>query len=228
MPFSAYARDKFVAPGISEFTQASIPDMSGASDQQDYWVRNFMLNTILRVQIDERTRQTLFNFLRRAESALREYELARERTLAHLRNTEEVTAYLAAISHWEVFLSHAYQAYWLLVRGQKILFTKGDGSALERLNLLYNRSKHMEKAIEAGQVPSESTMAIWLTNDGVQSIDSQLTFAEMADILKDLVMWSDAAQDPLTMRETVMKHFRSASSDDTEAASSHEVPEAEH
>lgn len=212
--------DKFIAPDMSKFTEASIPDMSDTSREQDYWLRNFMLNTLVRVTIDEPTRQTLFNFLRRAELAFREYGLAREQTLAYLQNTEAITPYFAAISHWEVYLSHAYQAYCLLARGQKILFKKGDGSILERLNLLYNRSKHVDKAIEAGQLPSKSTMAIWLTNDGIQSINGGLTFTEMADILTELAMWSDAAQDPLTMREKVMEHYQDMSSDGTEAGSS--------
>jgi hypothetical protein len=223
MPFPAYALDKFVAPDISKFTKASIPDMSDTSKEQEYWVRNFILNTLLRVTIDERTRQTLFNFLRQVESAFREYGLARERTLAYLQNAEAITAYLAAIGHWEVYLSHAYQAYCLLARGQKILFVQGDGSVLERLNLLYNRSKHMDSAIENGQLPAESTLAIWLKNDGVRSIDSALTFAEIADILRDLAMWSDAAQDPLTMEEKLREQYPDDSSDGSEAGSSQQA-----
>jgi hypothetical protein len=61
MPFSAFALDKFVAPDISKFTKASIADMSGTSKEQEYWVRNFILNTLLRVTIDERTRWPVFS-----------------------------------------------------------------------------------------------------------------------------------------------------------------------
>ena len=32
-------------------------------------------------------------------------------------------------------------------KGQKVLFEPGDGPVLQRLNLLYNRSKHAEGAI---------------------------------------------------------------------------------
>jgi hypothetical protein len=62
MPFSAYALDKFVAPDISKFTKASIPDMSDTSKEQEYWVRNFILNTLLRVTIDERTSVPSYRF----------------------------------------------------------------------------------------------------------------------------------------------------------------------
>lgn len=207
MPLSNYAKDKYVAPEMSKFTAASIRDMSATSAEQEQWLMNFVLNTLLRVNIEERVRQTLFNFLRRTESAFREYSLARDRTLAYLSNADAVSDYIAAIAHWEVFLSHSYQAYCLLARKQQVLFKNGDGSVLERLNLLYNRSKHADGAIEAGQLPEDATMGIWLTNDGLRSTDSWLTFDEMAEALQEIARWSDAAQDPLTMREKLMLKF---------------------
>jgi iron only hydrogenase large subunit-like protein len=66
-------------------------------------------------------------------------------------------------------------------------------------------------------------MAIWLTNDGVRSIDSSLTFAEIADILRDLAMWSDAAQDPLTTEQGLREQYPDDPSDDTEAGSSQQA-----
>ena len=207
MPLSGYARDKYVAPGLSKFTGASIKDMAATSTQQEYWLGNFVLNTLLSVTVEKPVRQTLFNFLRRVESAFREYALARDQTVAYLKTTEAVTAYLGAIGHWETFLSNAYQAFCLLAGSKPILFEKGDGSVLQRLNLLYNRSKHVEKAIEAGQLPADATIAIWLTNDGLRSVDSWLTFDEMADILDGLARWSDAAQDPLTMKEKMLRQY---------------------
>jgi len=147
------------------------------------------------------------------ESTFREYALARDQTLMYLKNPDAVTAYLAAIGHWEVFLSHAYQAYRLLARNQKILFKQGDGSILERLNLLYNWSKHAEKAIEAGQLPAEGTLAVGLTNNGLRSADSRLTYDEMAEMLEELARWSDAAQDPSTMREKILQYYERAKED---------------
>jgi hypothetical protein len=213
MPLSNYAKDKFVAPEMSKFTAAAIRDMTAVSVEQEHWLMNFVLNTMLSVNLAAPIRQTLFNFLRRVESAFREYSLARDQTTAYLTDTKKVSAYIAAIGHWEVFLSYAYQAYCLLAQNQKILFTPGDGSGLQRLNLLYNRSKHADKAIEAGQLPEDATMAVWLTNDGLRSTDSRLTFDEIAEILEDLARWSDAAQDPLTMREKIMRYYRDKEAD---------------
>jgi hypothetical protein len=40
-------------------------------------------------------------------------------------------------------------------------------------------------------------------------VESGLTFEEIADILKDLALWADAVQDPLTMREKIMTQYGS-------------------
>jgi hypothetical protein len=199
-------KDKFVAPEISSFTEASISDLSGL---QERWLVSFILNSSLVVQLDDATRRTIYNFLRQAEAAFREYSSARQMTLAHLANPnpDAVSEYIIAIGHWEVFLSHAYQAWCLLARGQKILFTPGDGSTMQRLNLLYNRTKHAESAITAEQLPPDGTLPVWLRNDGLHSVESSLTFEEIAEMLEDLAVWADAAQNPATMREKIAAKY---------------------
>ena len=167
--------------------------------------------------MDGGDRSTQFNFLRRTEMAFREYEAARQMTMA-LDNPspDAVAEYFIAIGHWEVFLSQAYQAWCLLGRelpasGYKF-FTKNDGSLVQRLNLLYNRAKHAEKAITAQQLPPGGTLPVWLQNDGLHCADGALTFEDMAEILRELALWADAAQDPRTMREKFEAYYRSASS----------------
>jgi hypothetical protein len=209
MPFTNQFKDKYFAPGFSSFTAATIPDMSDASPKQGHWLRMFILNTGLRVTIDDDTRRSLYNFLRRTEAAFREYEAARRLTMAHLANPnpDAVSEYIEAIGHWEQFLSQADRARAVLVRGEKILFVKDDGSVFQRLNFLYNVTKHLESAIKAGQLPPDGTLPVWLTNDGLQAVDEELTFAEISAILTDLAKWADAAQDPLTMRETIRASY---------------------
>jgi hypothetical protein len=65
----------------------------------------------------------------------------------------------------------------------------------------------LESAIKAGQLPPDGTLPVWLTNDGLQAVDEELTFAEISAILTDLAKWADAAQDPLTMRETIRASY---------------------
>ena len=142
-----------------------------------------------------------FNFLRRTQTAFEEHASARSATLAYLSNTEIVSEYLAAISHWENLLSQTYQAYCLLDMGQRKLFRGKDGSPLARLNLLYGRTKHVEKAIISGQLSDSETFPVWLANDGLRCPDGYLTFSEIEKMLRELAGIAVAAQDPITMHE---------------------------
>jgi hypothetical protein len=199
-------KDKFVAPEISSFTEASIPDVSGS---QERWLVSFILNSALVVQLDDATRRIFYNFLRRVEGAFREYISARQMTMTHLANPNPnaVSEYIIAIGHWEAVLSQTYQAWCLMARGQQILFERGDGSGLQRLNLLYNRTKHAEKAITAEQLPLDGTLPVWLKNDGLHSVETSLTFEEIAEMLEELAVWAEAAQNPATMRDKIAAKY---------------------
>jgi hypothetical protein len=210
--WSDYALDKFVAPEMSKFTAASIPDVGEYNESREWWVRNFFLSSMLRGTPDPPYRQYMLNFLRRAELSFQQYELARDRTLKYLESPRNKGTgnYMAAIGHWEVFLGQAWHAYLLLsyMAGQngQGIFESGDNSEAERLNFLYNRSKHAEKSINGAFYPEDGTLCLWLCNDGLKvtsgsQTDGQLTFLEMFSILEGLGKWADMVQDPVTLRE---------------------------
>ncbi len=69
------------------------------------------------------------------------------------------------------------------------------------IDALHNRSKHAEDAIARGEFPENTTLAVWLDNDGLRSTDAQLTFDEVAHELRELGVWADLLQDPLTLHE---------------------------
>lgn len=202
------ARDRLVAPGMSTFTEATIPNMSGVCQR---WLASFILNSALIFRADDATRRTNFNFLRKAEAAFREYEAARKATADYLadRRPNAISPYILAVDHWEQFLSLADQAWTVLVRGKRVLFSKEDGSVAQRLNKLHNLTKHIDSAIKGPmptlvpQFPVDGTLPVWLANDGLHSVEGVLTFAEIADMLEDLARWCDAAQNPLTTREKI-------------------------
>jgi hypothetical protein len=201
MPLTDYAKDKFIAPYISAFTDAAIADLSEVGPARNGWVRSFILNSIFRGKFDGAVQAMLFNFLRRTQAAFEEHASARSATLAYLDNPETVSEYLTAISHWEILLSQTYQAYCLLDMGQRNLFKGQDGSTLARLNLLYGRTKHVEKAIISGQLSDSETFPVWLVNDGLRCPDGHLTFREIEEMLCDLADTAVAVQDPVTMNE---------------------------
>lgn len=197
MPFSSHAMDHFVGTKMSEFTQADVPNATACSPEQEHWLSNFILNTVFRGTPPHPARQYMFHFLRRAEAAFREYELARSRTMQHLTNRDSTSHFVASITHWETYLAHSYIAYDQLrsLSGGVKLFEKNDGSVLSRLNLLYNTSKH---AVE-DQFPPDGTLAVWLENQGLRSRGTHLSFDEMHEILQDLATWADRIQDPSTL-----------------------------
>jgi hypothetical protein len=205
MPLSNSSKDRFVAPEMSKFTEATIRDMSNVDSQQEYWLLNYILSTMLRAEHEAPLRQQVYLFLRRTHAAFGEYSSARTATLGYLADHDQNLQYLEAIGHWEAFLSYSWQAYSSLDRGKHQLFKKGDGSVLERLLSLHNRAKHADEAIERGDFVEDSPLCVWLTNDGLRSIQTSLTFVEMAEILEDLASWASIFQDPATIAEKLVQ-----------------------
>jgi len=188
MPLSNYALDKFVAPDLSKLTECNAINMTDYDDQSEHWVANFVLNSMLNVQIQEPYRAYTFMFLRRAEMSFVEYENGRMALQQYVSSSpKSITRYLRAIFHFESFVAQSYQAFEIVRKwiGQN-LFQSGDGSILDRLNLIYGRSKHADKAIFAGQLPPDATMPVWLTNIGLQAEGIALSYNEMPNILKEL------------------------------------------
>ena len=201
--FSAYVIDKFIAPGASAFTEAEIPDGSSIHAQSAYWVSNFFLNSVLRAAYKPPLNAYVYNYLRRAEAAFREHGNARAETLSFLASgRQSPSRYAAAIFHWEVFLGQSWHAFKILEKAfGAVLYRQGSGSVEERLNQMYNRMKHVESRIAAGQMLPEATVPVWLTNEGLVSVDSNLTYSESGEVLKDVAKWAEILGDPLTVRQ---------------------------
>jgi len=205
VPFSTYFLDKFVAPGITDFTSAEIPDMTAYDPESRFWLANFVLNSGLGGNFHPPGNAYAYNYLRRAVAAFSEHEEARKATLGFLSsNRQSLSRYAAATLHWEFFLGQSWHAY-LLLRGlfkfltkQDVLqvFVRGEGSVEERLNDLYNQMKHVESRIENGQMIEGATLPVWLRNEGLRSTDALLTYAETGDILCDLAKWANIIVDP--------------------------------
>jgi hypothetical protein len=199
---SSYAKDKFVAPEMSKLTAARIRDTSDVDAQQKHWLANFILNTIFRTDVPSPLRQQIYNFLRRSHAAFAEYALAREATLGFINGPDRSPLrYLDAIGHWEAFLAYSWQAHGFIGGGEKIWFKEGDGSVFQRLNELHNRAKHADEDIAKGKFFEDSPLCVWLTNDGLRSIETSLSFDEIAGILDDLAEWAGLVQDPATIHE---------------------------
>jgi len=198
--------DEHLAPKVSEFTSADIPDMSKHCKESRFWLANHFLNSALSGAYGKQaTRQCVFNYLRRAEAAFAHHELAREATLKFLGGSRQsLSEYMRALNHWESFLAQSWMGYRLLMYlfEEKNLYKQGDGSKEAALNHLYNRSKHVDSAIAAGeQMPESGNLAVWMTNAGLASVELSLNWAQTSEILAELAQFAMALEDPTTAKE---------------------------
>ncbi len=203
--FSAEIVDKHIAPGVSLFTSAEIPDMTSYAKESSHWVANYFLNSVSDAAFAAPMNAYAYNFIRRAQYAFSEHENARQSTLAFLGNGgQSPRRYTDALFHWECFLGQAWHAFQTLVTawsGQA--FAKNDGSVEQRLNALYNQMKHVESRIENGQMILGATVPVWLENQGLRSVDTVLTYAETAEVLKELAKYADALSNPKTAKQVL-------------------------
>jgi hypothetical protein len=188
-----YALDHLVAPDLSKFDDAVIPDLDRWVAVQENWLAHYLLNSLDK-GLAAPAYQRMYYFLRRTQTAVTEWQLARDATLRYLEGRSPLL-YLRAISHWESVLTAAWQAHTILSRGKKSWFKPGDGSAPERLNHLYNRQKHAEGAIERGELLNdEGPLVVWLTNSGLRSVERELSYEELARMLDELANVASSAQ----------------------------------
>lgn len=206
--YSATILDKHIAPGVSTFLAADIPDMSSWSKESPHWVANFFLNSAFSASFAAPMNAYAYNFLRRAQYAFAEHHFARESTLAFLANGgQSPKRYADALFHWECFLGQAWHAFALLITAwEGKAFEKNDGSSEQRLNALYNQMKHVESRIENGQMIAGATVPVWLENEGLRSVNASLTYAETADALKEIAKYADALSNPKTAKAVLSEH----------------------
>jgi hypothetical protein len=197
-PLTNHAKDSYIAPELSNFTEAAIPDMGSHAGQVSHWLDNHVLNVMLRGSWEPPLSTYVFNFLRRATNSFRTHGAARQATLDSLaRSNQSPSLYCEALFHWEAYLGQSWHTFKLLEKAFSLeLFRKGSASELQRLNALYNQMKHVESQIECAQIPAGATVPVWLTNDGLKSTDAVLSFVETGRILEVVASWADVLVDP--------------------------------
>ena len=200
---TANVTDTYIATELSSFDQAEIPDMSAAQPESLHWISNYTLNSVLCGPLPSPEREHRFNFLRHAMIAYSEHNMARYATLAFLESAERSFGrYFTAIHHWEQFVAAAWHALESLRRAGVVgrLFEPGDGSIAEQVFGLYDQTKHTESLTETGEMPAQGSLAVWLRNSGLRSIDCELTFGETGELLAKIREWAHVVEDPLRAR----------------------------
>ncbi len=200
--------NKFIAPGITEFTEADIPDLSNDYPQAPYWLVNHFLNNALgSCSFKNRWRQVVLAYLRRAHNAFHAYHEARASTFGYLENNNplhpQISKYFKALSCWENFslqMSMAMDLFKMLNEDVGA-FKKNDGSKEQRLYGIANMIKHTASAVKSGQCKESDTVPLWLSNHGLHSFDSVISYVEVSEVLGDASKLAEDYQDPYSLRE---------------------------
>ncbi|MPZ83174.1 MAG: hypothetical protein GEV28_23385 [Actinophytocola sp.] len=203
--FNTQLFDELIAPGASQFNEAEIPDMQDRHENRRFWVTHLFLNSVASGRYKSPLNAYATAFLRRAEDAFVMHDLARDATLKLLTLPQMTPSHYArALLHWEGFLTQAAQAQHVLLRTIRHLsgdethkvYQPGDGSVEQRLNAVHNALKHAEKRINNNQILPDSVSPVWMTNEGLQSTDANLTWPETGEVLDELARWADGLQNP--------------------------------
>jgi len=194
MPLTNYSLDNFVSQEISNLTECNAIDLTQAFDQAEHWIENFVLNSIFCVNVKQEYKPFIFAILRRAQMALVEHENGRIALQNYVNGKKDrISIYFRSLYHFEIAINLVYQAHEIFMKIKKgQLFQKNDGTPLERLNRIYNVSKHLEPST----IPDTHLHSMWIKNDGLYISTVMLTFEELADLLMDVCGLADKLSNP--------------------------------
>ncbi len=185
MGISNYALDTFVAQDMSKLKKLSVNSLAGEFPSADSWFAKFVLRRIFQAHVPDERAALAFAIVRRAHAALKEWELASAAAQGDLRN---IATYFSVLRHLEACLSAVWQGLEFARKslGQD-LFTKGDGSVYERMNWVYNVSRHFDPmALQSGDLHR-----VWLSNDSMHTREQALSFDELREAVRMLARVSE-------------------------------------
>lgn len=202
--------NRFIAPGISEFTSCDAPDIADAHPEAEHWLANHFLNSVFRKSFSGRTRQFALNQIFRAQIAFREYHEARELTLQYLAkgtpHNPSTRAYFQSIARWESCLFNV-QIFIDVMNKMKQdfkdepVFIKGEGTVEQRAYEMANTIKHWGSDIATNRHADGDTIPLWLTNSGFESRLHQLSYVELAKLVSEVAAVANELQDPKSFVE---------------------------
>jgi hypothetical protein len=190
MSFTDAAVETFISNKIPQVTECNAKDLAEEFPDAPKWVSGFGLLVMFNDQPPEPHRPFVLRLLTRAQMAFDDYSLARNALLELTKSSQGMwSPYFRAMSRFESVLALVYQTLDSVAkRTQKKLFQSNDGSTEDRLNKLYNASKHTIAQIE---------YPLWLTNAGIETSGAGLAYQELEELLRSLAAvarrWSSTA-----------------------------------
>ena len=177
MPFTKHAVEMFISDKITKVTECNVSDLYAEFPSAKDWISGFGLMVIFVNQPQAEMRPLALQFLRRVEMGLAEYSRAREELQDLVFGSRgRWSPYFRALYHFEAAISQIYQAYDYSRKAlNRRYFDSNDGSPLDRLNRIYNISKH---ELAAQDQP------VWISNRGIETAKAQITFSEIEKLLR--------------------------------------------
>jgi hypothetical protein len=192
------------SPGISDFTQAALPDVAAEFKESRFWMTNHFLNSTFGAAYEAPWKLRLTTLLMRCSTAVRFYSDARDATAAFLDTAQQdrprLERYFHALSLWEAVLVNYAIAVSVHTRALGTpAFKPGDGSSDQRAYDLYNIVKHVAAREDVGDI-GDQAVAMWMTNKGLTDGILELGWEELADLMRDLARLADRPA-PCELRE---------------------------
>lgn len=177
MPLTNYALDTFVSQQLSQLTSCRPRSVAADFPKCATWLDQFILRRMFQAHIGEDRAALAFALVRRAESAIDEWELACKEVSGDVRRPSN---YFRALRHFENCLAAVWQGLDFGRRSLDLdLFDEDEPNAFERLNSLYNKARHFEPQ----KLPAGALHPLWLTNDALRSHEHTVTFDELRDAI---------------------------------------------
>lgn len=209
--FSSSALENLIAPGITQFTLASIPDITKEFDQYPYWLSSHFLNklNVLLGAPDFKSpvKQIVMNIVRCGFFTFQEYDHARETTSKYLHDLNpsnpSVNGYHQITHHWKCLMNEYLTCTDLCNEfnsrlGASIrVFEENDGSKECRFYEIGNTTKHFRGKMRRNKIKDQHTIPFWLTNTGIESIDASISYAEIGEIVRDIGTLTEEVVAPL-------------------------------
>lgn len=185
MGISNYTLDTFVAQDMSKLTQLSIKSLAEEFPNADKWFAQFVLRRIFQVHVPDEKAALAFAIIRRAHAALQEWELASAAAQGDLRS---VGTYFRVLRHLESCISCVWQGLEFARKSlDQDLFKKGDGSVYERLNWVYNVSRHFSP----DALPQGDLHRNWLSDEAIHTREQTVSFDELREAIRMLARVSE-------------------------------------
>ena len=131
-------------------------------------------------------RPYVINYLRRTDGALAAYDAGTAALTEYVtRPHSSVSLYFRALLGFEVCISQLCQSFQFRSSASaNDIYIEEGGSTEERLFLLYNDQKNMDRFLGKGKGVVAAASSIWITNTGLEGPKARLTFDELVETLR--------------------------------------------